>query len=83
MEMFYTASTVSLSVLGTLEAGADEPGAGEDEPGAGEDEPGAGEDEPGAGAASCTTISMSISSEFSLVGLSKTDHDSESDSASK
>ena len=42
MEMFYTASTVSLSVLGTLEAGADEPGAGEDEPGAGEDEPGAG-----------------------------------------
>ena len=76
MEMFYTASTVSLSVLGTLEAGADEPGAGEDEPGA-------GEDEPGAGAASCTTISMSISSEFSLVGLSKTDHDSESDSASK
>ena len=76
MEMFYTASTVSLSVLGTLEAGADAPGAGEDEPGA-------GEDEPGAGAASCTTISMSISSEFSLVGLSKTDHDSESDSASK
>ena len=42
MEMFYTASTVSLSVLGTLEAGADAPGAGEDEPGAGEDEPGAG-----------------------------------------